>query len=211
MIDTTTEKNHMIAEDLILASGSPRRKNLLGSIGLSFRVIPSDVEENRVPGETPEEHVLRLADAKARNVAERHPNAWVLGADTIVVIDDDILEKPDDRNHAKMMLSMLSGRIHRVFTGYALVNVERPDKARTGLVVSDVRIRDMSDSEIDRYIRTGEPMDKAGAYAVQGIGAAIVERISGSYTNVVGLPLCEVCLDLKDLGIHDFLNGRPEK
>jgi septum formation protein len=191
--------------DLILASASPRRKMLLASIGLRFLVVPSSVEENALNGESPDEQVLRLALAKAMDVSERYPDMWVLGADTIVVIEGRVLGKPADEREAREMLAALSDKTHAVFTGYALVNRRRPRKERTGFVRSEVHIRSLTHEEISGYVRTGEPMDKAGGYAVQGIGSGIVERIAGSYTNVVGLPLCEVARELKELGIFDFL------
>jgi septum formation protein len=193
---------------IILASASPRRKDLLGRLGIRFEIIPSNIDEEALDGESPEEHVRRLAGDKALEVAATVPHLWILGADTIVVIDGKILGKPTDRNEAALMLGMLSDRVHTVYTGYALVNARLPDKVRVNHVCSGVHIRQLSQDEIEAYIDTGEPMDKAGAYAVQGIGSAIVADISGSYTNVVGLPLCEVASDLKELAIFDFLKGR---
>ena len=199
------ETVQMGESNLILASASPRRQHLLHGAGISFRVIPSDVEECLINGESPEDHVQRLALAKATEVAQRRPGIWVLGADTIVVIDQKILGKPSDVAEAKAMLASLASRTHEVFTGYALVNSGFSGNERVRSVRSQVRIRDLSTEEIAGYVATGEPMDKAGSYAVQGIGSGIVEAISGSYTNVVGLPLCEVLRDLKELGIFDFL------
>lgn len=192
---------------LILGSSSPRRRELLAALGIRFDVIPSTIDESLMPGETPETHVSRLAVAKARDVAARVPGQWVLGADTIVVIDDRILGKPHDAEEAREMLAMLSDRVHTVFTGYALVNQQYPDKERVRRVASRVHIREISADEISAYVKTGEPMDKAGSYAIQGIGAALVADVAGSYTNVVGLPLCEVAQDLQALGIFDFLGG----
>lgn len=196
--------------DLILASASPRRQDLLQALGLRFRVIPSEVDERRINRETPETHVRRLARAKAAEVSKRFPDQWVIGADTVVVIDEKILGKPDDPDEALQMLAKLASRTHLVFTGYAILNSRFPDDERVGSVRSEVHIRELTRNEIAGYVKTGEPMDKAGAYAIQGIGSAIVERICGSYTNVVGLPLCEVTRHLKDLGIFDFLTGDPE-
>jgi septum formation protein len=193
--------------DLVLGSASPRRHDLLRSVGIRFRAVTSQVEETLLNGEEPSEHVSRLALAKAREVSGRVPGAWVLGADTIVVIDDRILGKPADVDEAKKMLTTLQSRTHVVFTGYAIINSRYPDKTRVRFVRSEVHIRGLNDAEIEGYIRTGEPMDKAGAYAIQGIGSGIVQEISGSYTNVVGLPLCEVIKDLKELGIVDVLEG----
>jgi septum formation protein len=192
---------------LVLASASPRRKELLSGLNIRFIVIPSAVDETVMNGETPEENVRRLAWAKAMDVSPRMPRLWILGADTIVVIDEKILGKPGDVEEANAMLAMLAGRTHEVYTGYALVNSAFPDKQIVRHVVSQVYIRNLATGEISDYVTTGEPMDKAGAYAIQGIGSGIVQRISGSYTNVVGLPLCEVAQDLQQLGIFDFLKA----
>ncbi len=190
---------------LVLASASPRRRELLTSIGLHFQVRPANIAEVVIDNESPAAHVKRLAAAKAREISKTFPQTWVLGADTIGVKDRQILGKPRDRREAEQMLSMLSQTTHIVYTGYVLVHARHPEKARIRCVKSSVRIRGLTRQEIASYVRTGEPMDKAGAYAIQGIGSAIVERVSGSYTNVVGLPLCEVAQDLKELGIFDFL------
>jgi septum formation protein len=178
---------------------------LLTGLGIGFKVAPSSVDEVHMNGESPEDQVRRLALAKAREVSQQYPQEWILGADTIVVIDDEILGKPRDEAEARAMLARLAARTHRVFTGYALLNASRPGMETVRCVVSNVHIRELSAEEIAGYVRTGEPMDKAGAYAIQGIGSGIVEQVSGSYTNVVGLPLCEVARDLKELGIFDFL------
>lgn len=180
---------------------------MLTGLGLCFKVAPSSVDETLLNGELPEEHVRRLALAKAEDVSEQYRDKWVLGADTIVVIDHGILGKPRDEAEARAMLAQLNGRTHQVFTGYALVNASRPGTVIVRCVASSVHIRELSPEEISGYVRTGEPMDKAGAYAIQGIGSGIVERVTGSYTNVVGLPLCEVARDLKALGIFDFLKS----
>jgi septum formation protein len=195
----------------IPASESPRRKDLLSGIGMSFRVIPSGVDEELLDGESPDVHVKRLALAKALDVSEANPGAWVLGADTIVLIDGVILGKPSDEEEARNMLGRLSGRTHMVYTGYAITNTLFPEKQIVQHVVSEVFIREMSPVEIADYVSTGEPMDKAGSYAIQGVGAGIVERVSGSYTNVVGLPLCEVAKYMKQLEIFDFLKANRKK
>jgi nucleoside triphosphate pyrophosphatase len=192
---------------LVLASASPRRKDLLSGIGLSFRIVPSEVDEEPINGESPDAQVCRLALAKASDVSEKMSDYWVLGADTIVVIDNAILGKPRNEEEAVAMLARLSGRTHEVFTGYAIVHAKFSEQRTVRYVTSAVHIRDMSADEISDYVSTREPMDKAGAYAIQGIGAGIVERVTGSYTNVVGLPLCEVTRDLKTLGIFDFLKA----
>lgn len=182
----------------------------MNGLGIRFEIVPSMVEEVSLNGETPQDQVSRLAVAKAEDVAKRFPGRWVLGADTIVVIDRRILGKPDDESQARTMLATLAARTHEVFTGYALLNTRFPEHGRVRYVRSGVHIRELSAAEIDAYVSTGEPMDKAGSYAIQGIGSGIVERVNGSYTNVVGLPLCEVARDLKDLGIFDFLKANRE-
>ncbi len=190
---------------LILASGSPRRRDLLQEIGANFEVVVPTIEEAPVNGESPEGLVCRLARDKADEVSALHPNRWVLAADTIVVIDGKVLGKPANRREAENMLATLNARTHVVYTGYAIVRSDRPESTRLRFVKSQVHIRALSPEEISDYVATREPMDKAGSYAIQGIGAGIVEWVSGSYTNVVGLPLCEVARDLKELGIFDFL------
>ncbi len=190
---------------LILASSSPRRRELLEAIGVPFEIAPSRVDERLQDGEAPGPHVLRLSMAKAYEISKKYVNRWILGADTIVVLDGVILGKPVDAADAEAMLARLSGRRHTVFTGYTLWNLAFPDRRLSRQVRSYVTIKRMTRSEIAHYVQTGEPMDKAGAYAVQGLGAAIVRRVEGSYTNVVGLPLCEVVEDLRALGIFQFL------
>ncbi len=199
------ETQNSSATAIILASASPRRRDLLTEIGVTFEVAPSGIEEISLNGEAPDALVRRLALDKARDVAKSHANRWVLGADTVVVIAGKVLGKPDDVDQAKLMLATLSARTHAVYTGYAIVRWDCPEATRVRHVRSEVEIRGLSPEEIADYVATGEPMDKAGAYAIQGIGAGIVERVSGSYTNVVGLPLCEVARDLKEMGIFDFL------
>jgi septum formation protein len=184
---------------LILASASPRRQELLHSAGISFEVIPSEVDEEMEGGETPEEHVIRLARLKAVKVGEIHRTRWVLAADTGVIVDGRILGKPRDRREAEGMLEMLSAREHRVVTGYCLLQVSS-GKSRQGSVVSRVRFKELSLDEIRWYLNTGEPFGKAGAYAIQGKAAFMVKEVRGSYTNVVGLPLCEVVEALREMG-----------
>ena len=172
---------------LILASGSPRRAEILTSVGWEFEKRSADVDESPLPGETPEEHVLRLALKKAEAVAENYANALVLGADTIVVIEDQIIGKPKDLDDARRMLRMLSGNWHEVFTGVALVS------GVTDFVVhiqkTGVKFAELSDEEIEFLVEKGEPLDKAGAYAVQAQAALFIEEIRGDYWNVVGLPV----------------------
>ena len=185
---------------LILASASPRREELLKTAGLTFRVIPANVNETGFEEETPQEHVRRLSREKARAVAVRHPDALVLGADTIVVIDDMILGKPESKKQAREMLQKLSNRFHTVFTGFTLSSTDA-GISKTRVARSCVRFKKMGLEEIDWYINTKEPYDKAGGYAAQGKGAAFIRSISGSYTNVIGLPLAGVLDELKNLKV----------
>ena len=185
---------------LILASASPRREELLKTAGLTFRVIPANVNEAGFKKETPQEHVRRLSREKARAVAIRHPDALVLGADTIVVIDDMILGKPESKKQAREMLQKLSNRFHTVFTGFTLSSTDA-GISKTRVARSCVRFKKMGLEEIDWYINTKEPYDKAGGYAAQGKGAAFIRSISGSYTNVIGLPLAGVLDELKNLKV----------
>lgn len=183
---------------LVLASASPRRRFLLDLVGFEFEVIPPSVDENEHADEDPATHVLRLSLVKAQSVAESLDDGLVLGADTIVLLDGEILEKPADEEEAFSMLSRLSGVWHVVYTGLAVVDASTGERA-TGYEMSRVRIREMSPEEIRAYIATGEPMDKAGSYGIQGYGAAIVESVEGCYFNVVGLPLVRLLRLLKEL------------
>ena len=191
-----------MTQQLVLASASPRRRELLQQIGLEFQVIPSRADEHILEGETPEEHVIRLSFDKAAEVADRKDisGRWFIGSDTIVLCDRQILGKPRDEEHAAAMLQQLSGREHRVLSGYAIIDRETKQQ-RTEAVSTKVWFRQLTDDEIARYIATGEPADKAGAYAIQGIGICFVARIEGSYTNVVGLPLCKLTGAMQELGV----------
>jgi len=171
---------------VILASASPRRRQLLLLVGIDHEVRPADVDESLLPGETPVAHAERLARAKAHAVAEREPGAVVIAADTIVVVDGEVLGKPLDAPGARTMLRRLSGRTHTVLTAIAVARASRTESAVESV---DVTFRPLSDEEIDAYIATGEPMDKAGAYGIQGYGATIVERVDGDYFSVMGLGL----------------------
>jgi septum formation protein len=175
---------------LILASQSPRRKYLLEQAGLTFDVIPSSVDESTVPLQDPKAYVKILAEAKATDVADRHPDHWVIGADTIVLINGTILGKPGSIDEASKMLKTLSGQTHQVLTGYAII-CRAAGHTFSSVVTTDVRFKDLAEKEIEWYIHTQEPFDKAGAYAIQGLGTFLVRSITGSYTNVVGLPVCE--------------------
>jgi septum formation protein len=182
---------------LLLASASPRRAELLRAAGIRFDVLVSHVDEVALPGEKPADHVQRLALAKAQAVAFLGPGALVLGADTVVVVDEVIFGKPRDQQDASAMLRALSGRSHDVYTGVALVAKGAPpkvDAARTRVWFSS-----LSDADIEWYVQSGEPMDKAGAYAIQGLGSRFVDRLDGSYSNVVGLPVALVWRLLKEM------------
>lgn len=173
----------------ILASRSPRRRHLLDLLGFDFTVIASDVPEEVDPSHSPEQIVRSLAKAKAQAVAASHPDALVLGADTIVVLDGTILGKPRDRDDAQAMLRALSGRTHTVYSGIGLI-CDGSGRSATAAEATDVTFAELSDDEIDAYVATGSPMDKAGAYGIQDDrGALYIERIEGDYYNVVGLPL----------------------
>lgn len=169
--------------DLILASGSPRRRELLEGLGVRFKVRPVDLDESPLPGESPRDYVLRLASEKA--AARVEPGELVLAADTTVVVDGEILGKPQDDDDARRMLRLLSGREHSVLTGIALGGAAEVDETL-------VRFAPLSEAEIDWYVATGEPRDKAGAYAIQGLGSLFVEGVVGSWSNVVGLPVPRV-------------------
>lgn len=184
---------------LILASKSPRRYELLRQVGLDFEVVPSRIEEDFVKEESPKKHVLRLAEAKALDVGSQYPDRWVIAADTVVYADHSILGKPKDRQEAMEMLRRLSGKEHWVLTGFSVHHLEK-GKGDCEAVQTAVKVKRLSPVEIEWYIQTGEPLDKAGGYAIQGIGSFMIESIRGSYTNVVGLPLCELIQMLSRLG-----------
>ncbi len=192
----------MSGDKIILASGSPRRRELLQQIGLEFAVVPSTAAEDILPGESPEELVQRLSLAKAQEVAAREnvQGRWFIGSDTIVLSEGTVLGKPTDEEHARTMLKQLSGRKHQVLSGIALID-QLTGRKHVEAVTTQVSFRKLDDAEICRYIATGEPADKAGAYAIQGLGVCFVAHIEGSYSNVVGLPLCRLTLALKDFGV----------
>ncbi|NLN77661.1 MAG: septum formation inhibitor Maf [Armatimonadetes bacterium] len=189
-----------MAQNIILASASPRRRELLSLIIDDFRVLVSEFDESSLPADlAPEDHVVRAACSKARQISWQNRDSLVIGADTIVVVDDEILGKPVDETDAARMLRLLSGRSHEVYSGICIISeeMERQAAERTEVV-----FRDLSDEMILRYIATGEPKDKAGAYGIQGKGAVLVKCISGCYSNVVGLPLYKLSVLLKDSGIE---------
>ncbi len=190
---------------LVLGSASPRRRAILQTLRVPVRVTSAEVDEQSRPGEGVESFLERVVREKLSAVARRAAGAVLAGvlvADTVVVIDEHILGKPDSPGHALELLRRLSGRTHTVHTRYAIAHADAPaEPAVERTVVSRVALRAASEDELARYVRTGEGLDKAGAYAVQGIGSFLVERLEGSYTNVVGLPACEVILDLRTVGL----------
>ena len=191
---------------LILASKSPRRRYLLKQAGVEFTVIPSSFDESALSEANPEVFVRILAEAKAGVVSEQYPQSWVIGADTIVVVDDAILGKPVSKAEARSMLTTLSGRVHRVLTGFSLCRLAE-NRHYAEVVATDVRFKTLTPDEIEWYVHTSEPFDKAGAYAAQGLGAFMIKHIYGSYSNVVGLPVCEVVESLVREGIVEFRPG----
>ena len=188
------------SERLILASGSPRRRELLERFGVPFEIIPAKGEERAPDGLAPDALVIALASAKAKEIADAPENreAVILAADTVVELDGKILGKPHGEGGAREMLRSLSGRTHRVRTGLC---VRKGDRVLTHAECTSVIFRELSDAEIEAYVRTGEPMDKAGAYGVQGRGALLVRRIEGDYYNVMGLPLVRLSTMLGHFGI----------
>lgn len=215
-----------MAVPVILASSSPRRKELLERLGFTVKVIPPAVDEVRLENEGPENFVKRMARSKVLAVVERlsqtlytdvetgirrtSPSGrtqdarWVIGADTIIVFGDHILGKPKDTAEAAEMLHRLSNNSHRVITGFCIHDL-RKNKEGVQAVATEVRFKRLTATEIEKYIAVGESMDKAGAYAVQGVGAYLVDSIVGSYTNVVGLPLCQTVEMMEEMGAHDIL------
>ena len=159
--------------------------------GLKFSVIPSGIREDSIITDSPEFYARKLAEDKAQDVSKAHPDSWVIGADTIVFIDDIILGKPGSPDEARKMLGRLSARTHQVITGYCICCEERK-RFFSDSVKTEVLFKELTDDEIQWYIQSGEPFDKAGSYAIQGLGMFLVKRINGSYTNVVGLPVCEI-------------------
>jgi septum formation protein len=194
---------------IILASSSPRRQELLRSLHLPMLIYPSDVDEtveaNLSPVQIVEQLSVRKASAVREQLLHKDNNEWsdgiVLGSDTIVVWNGQVLGKPDDQHHAKEMLSLLQGTVHHVYSGIALIDM-RTGETMIGHRCTTVRMKTLTEEQLVRYIASGEPMDKAGAYAIQGLGATLVESIEGCYFNVVGLPVSLLSDMLKDLGIN---------
>ncbi len=180
---------------LILASQSPRRKELLGLLRLPFTVQVADIDETMDPGKSPYDEVARIARLKAEAI-DRKPDDVVIAADTIVVCENEVLCKPKDHMDAYRMLRMLSGRDHQVMTGLCVLG---GDRISVCTEVTDIHFRDLTDDEIWSYIRTGEPMDKAGAYGIQGYASLFAEKINGDYYNVVGLPVCRLWQILRQI------------
>ena len=174
---------------LILASKSPRRVEILGNIGAEFEVIPANVDESVEDGTKPDDAVMEISKRKALCILEKHADAFIISADTVVVIDNEIIGKPKDEQHAFDILKRLSGRSHFVYTGFTLCN---KDKVYCGYVSTEVQFKELTDDEIYRYIKSREPMDKAGAYGIQEKGSVFVTGIKGDYFNVMGLPICEI-------------------
>ncbi|HEV7860757.1 MAG TPA: Maf family protein [Pyrinomonadaceae bacterium] len=176
-------------ERLVLASSSPRRAEILRAVGWPFEVSPANIREERAAGENAVAYVERLAREKAEAAAARYPARLVLGADTTVVVEEDVLEKPLDEEDARRMLRRLSGRWHEVLTGVALVRAGEASRRLVSHARTEVRFAELSDAEINWYVASGEPLGKAGAYAVQGRASLFIEAIRGEYWNVVGLPI----------------------
>lgn len=191
-----------MTKKVVLASASPRRKKLLTQIGLNFTAESSNVEENNINNDLDfGSLVTELAYKKARDVAKNHTEGIIIGADTIVVINESILGKPSSGHEAKLMITKLSGRWHSVFTGLAVIDLDS-NVVLTDFVESKVKFRKLSKSEIDNYVKTGEPLDKAGAYGIQEKGALLVEKINGCYYNIVGLPVSKLKEMLSKVGVE---------
>lgn len=186
-------------KNIILASNSPRRKGLLHQVGIEFTADPSDVDERQLPGESPEEYAVRVATDKAKAAAEKAGDGVIIAADTIVVLEDRVLGKPSDAQEAESMLQMLSGRMHHVITGLVVLDAESK-RMLSRTADTKVWFRKLAADEIRSYVASGEPLDKAGAYGIQGAGALLVERIEGCYFNVVGLPISILSGMLADIG-----------
>ncbi|HNY64878.1 MAG TPA: Maf family protein [Deltaproteobacteria bacterium] len=189
---------------ILLASGSPRRRELISWMGIDFEVLVPEIDETLKGDESPEEYCSRLSREKALAIQKDRPQALVIAADTVVVAHGTILGKPAEEEEARKHLRQLQGAMHEVYTSYTIA---REGLSTTRVIRTRVYFRDMTEDEIAWYVSTGEPMDKAGSYALQGIGAIFVDRIEGSYTNVIGLPLSHLYHDLKEYGITLHLSG----
>ncbi|MEH6993660.1 Maf family protein [Neobacillus drentensis] len=184
-------------QNLILASSSPRRKELLENLRLTFTISSSEVDESFDPTLSPEDVVMDLAERKAQVIFKENPNAFVIGSDTIVVLDNQVLGKPTDEAEAKEMLTMLSGKKHDVYTGVSILS---PNGTARFYERTEVWFWELTDAEINFYVQSGEPLDKAGAYGIQQLGSMLVKKISGDYFAVVGLPVSRTYRELKRLG-----------
>ena len=197
---------------LVLGSGSPRRREIISALGLPFQVLAADIDEDRRPDEPPLAYLERIASEKLAGVRARlggAPHAAILVADTTVVIDGDVLGKPNDVDDAARLFSRIAGRVHSVYTRYAIGLADAPGVSVARTIETKVHIRAADPAEIRAYAATGEGLDKAGAYAAQGIGSFFIERVVGSYSNVVGLPACEVLADLRGLGLVTSVAFQP--
>ncbi len=193
------ERLYKHMKTLILASGSPRRKELLEKCGIPFDVCPADIDETiNEKGYLPDE-IRMLAERKAKAILEENPSTAVIGSDTIVVIDSEVLGKPENKEDAKRMLKRLSGHTHQVITGICIMSSMREF---SNVSISEVTFADLDDQEIQKYVDTEEPMDKAGAYAVQGIASRYITRIHGDYYSIMGLPVSMVYEELKNLSLY---------
>ncbi len=190
----------LIQKSIILASASPRRKQLLEQMGIQLTIHPAMIDENNIQWTDPGSFVMELSRQKALAISHHYSDEWIIGADTIVVLDDQILGKPESTSHALRMLTRLSGRMHAVYTGFCIYQ-KSSRTSITRFAKSDVFFKTLAQEEIEWYSDTHEPYDKAGAYGIQGMGAFLVEKIQGSYTNVVGLPVCELFQNLLNMGI----------
>jgi len=188
-------------KSIVLASASPRRQELLRQIGLRFDVEPTDFDEDSVSGSKPHGMAKELSLGKARTAAQKHPDSIIIAADTLVVLGDRIIGKPHTNAQAREMLRALNGRTHSVITGFTILNAES-GKVVSRSVETRVWMRKLTLKEIDAYVRTKEPLDKAGGYAIQGRGAVLVERIEGDFSNVVGLPLSALAETLREFGVE---------
>jgi len=196
-----SEFSQTTMKTIILASASPRRKALLKQIGLKFKVEASNYEEKISSDSEPHELAKSLSLEKAKAVAKKHKNILVIAADTFIVFEGRILGKPHTETEAKEMLETINGKAHSVITGFTIIDAG-DDKALSRSVETKVYLRKLSSNEIDAYVKSKEPLDKAGAYAIQGLGSVIVEKIEGDYYNVVGLPLSALAESLKEFGVH---------
>lgn len=185
---------------IILASNSPRRKELLKNIGLKFKIEKSNSIEKVIPGTSPNQAVKQLAEQKAMVVAQKYKNAIVIAADTMVILGDEILGKPKTKSRAIKMLKKLNGKTHLVFTGFTIIDTKTKKKI-TKVVKTKIHFNKLTDSEIKNYVATKEPLDKAGAYAIQGKGMALIKKIQGNYFNVIGLPVTELINTLKEFEV----------